>query len=107
MSITIPFTERQLKEGHFVDKELPRGLRPMASMSSENEVIVTYRGPNFVGGGGRQVQNDGELLKRFGGGSNGAWDPSNHHGERPNYHRWEAANIAGFGRYRARRLDRQ
>jgi len=86
-------------KGNFFDNKLPAGFTPYGVHFLEGTVIVTYRGPNGVGGAVDKFRYDGKLLKRFGGGSNGAsgrfqspWGAAVI--SMPN-----AASIAGFGPY--------
>ena len=62
-------------------------------------MIVTYRGPNGVGGAVDKFSYDGQLMKRFGGGSNGASGRFQSPWGAAVISMESAANIAGFGPY--------
>ena len=86
-------------KGNFFDKKLPAGFTPYGVHVLENTLIVTYRGPNGVGGAVDKFTNDGKLLKRFGGGSNGASGRFQSPWGAAVISMQNAADIAGFGPY--------
>jgi uncharacterized protein (TIGR03118 family) len=86
-------------KGNFFDKKLPAGFTPYGVHFLEGTVIVTYRGPNGVGGAVDKFSYDGELLRRFGGGSNGASGRFQSPWGAAVISMQNAANIAGFGPY--------
>ena len=50
---------------NFVDPELPKGFTPYGIHYLENNLIVTYRGPNFVGGAVAEFTTEGHFEKQF------------------------------------------
>ena len=86
-------------KGNFFDNKLPAGFTPYGVHFLEGTVIVTYRGPNGVGGAVDKFRYDGKLLKRFGGGSNGASGRFQSPWGAAVISMQNAANIAGFGPY--------
>ncbi len=50
---------------NFVDPELPKGFTPYSIHYLENNLIVTYRGPNFVGGAVAEFTTEGYFEKQF------------------------------------------
>ncbi len=84
-------------KGNFFDKKLPAGFTPYGVHFLENTLIVTYRGPNGVGGAVDKFAYDGHLLKRFG--SNGASGPLQSPWGAAVISMPGAANAAGFGPY--------
>ena len=51
--------------GNFFDPCLPKGFTPYGVHYLENNLIVTYRGPNFVGGAVAEFTSDGCFEKQF------------------------------------------
>ena len=86
-------------KGNFFDKKLPAGFTPYGVHFLEGTLIVTYRGPNGVGGAVDKFRFDGKLLKRFGGGSNGLGGRFQSPWGAAVISMQNAANIAGFGPY--------
>jgi uncharacterized protein (TIGR03118 family) len=86
-------------KGNFFDNKLPAGFTPYGVHFLEGTLIVTYRGPNGVGGAVDKFSYDGKLLTRFGGGSNGAQGRFQSPWGAAVLSMQSAANIAGFGPY--------
>jgi uncharacterized protein (TIGR03118 family) len=49
----------------FFDPDLPKGFTPYGVHYLENNLIVTYRGPNFVGGAVAEFTSEGQFEKQF------------------------------------------
>ncbi len=60
------FQRVTLPGGNFVDPCLPKGFTPYGVHYLENNLIVTYRGPNFVGGAVAEFTSDGQFEQQFG-----------------------------------------
>ncbi len=60
------FDRWTFKAGNFLDKKLTaEGFTPYGVHDLGKMLIVTYRGPNFVGGAVAEFMNDGKFVKRF------------------------------------------
>jgi len=82
----------------FFDPDLPKGFTPYGVHYLENNLIVTYRGPNFVGGAVAEFTSDGQFEKQFdcdttmSGRLQSPWGAAV-------ISEYSAANAAGFGQY--------
>ena len=91
------FHRKTFRTGNFVDPDLPPGFTPYGVHDLENKLIVTYRGPNFVGGAVAEFTNDGKFKKQFA--SNGASGPLQSPWGAAQLSSLGAANAAGFGQF--------
>jgi uncharacterized protein (TIGR03118 family) len=82
----------------FTDPYLPKGFTPYGVHYLENNLIVTYRGPNLVGGAVAEFTSDGQFEKQFDcdttttGRLQSPWGAAV-------ISEYSAANAAGFGQY--------
>ncbi len=82
----------------FIDPDLPEGFTPYGIHYLENNLIVTYRGPNFVGGAVAEFTSEGQFEKQFDcdttttGRLQSPWGAAV-------ISEYGAANAAGFGQY--------